>query len=142
MKAELTFIGTISTPYKALQDCPKNIDPNGPECQIVLNPDYQAGLHGLEKGQNILVLYWLGDSKVRSEPEGQVVNLQHGRGGAMKGTFALRSPVRPNPIGAAVLPIEVIEKGVVTVRGLDCLNGTRLIDIKPAIYQEVAKARG
>lgn len=107
-----------------------------------MNPDYQAGLHGLVEGQHILVLYWLGDSQVKSGQEGKVLNLQHGRGGALKGTFALRSPVRPNPIGAAVLPIEVIEKGVVTVRGLDCLNGTRLIDIKPAIYQEVAKARG
>ncbi|MFA0692944.1 TrmO family methyltransferase, partial [Vibrio splendidus] len=44
--------------------------------------------------------------------------------------------LRPNPIGAAVLPIEKIENGTVTVRGLDCLNNTPLLDIKPAIYRE------
>jgi tRNA (Thr-GGU) A37 N-methylase len=56
--------------------------------------------------------------------------------GKMSGTFSLRSPHRPNPIGAATLPIEKIEKGIVTVKGLDCLDGTSLIDIKPAILQE------
>ncbi len=53
-----------------------------------------------------------------------------------KGTFALRSPHRPNPIGAAVIPIESIDEGVIKVRGLDCLDGTPLVDIKPAIYFE------
>ena len=56
--------------------------------------------------------------------------------GSAVGTFALRSPHRPNPVVAAVLPIVQISQGSVTVRGLDCLNGTALIDIKPAILRE------
>ncbi|MEF1260984.1 TrmO family methyltransferase, partial [Vibrio harveyi] len=43
---------------------------------------------------------------------------------------------RPNPIGAAVIPIESIDEGVIKVRGLDCLDSTPLVDIKPAIYFE------
>lgn len=57
--------------------------------------------------------------------------------GEKVGIFALRSPHRPNPIGAAIVPIEKIECGVVFVKGLDCLNGTSLVDIKPAIMNEL-----
>ncbi|GAL31788.1 uncharacterized conserved protein [Vibrio maritimus] len=53
-----------------------------------------------------------------------------------KGTFALRTPHRPNPIGAAVVPIIALKGNVIIVRGLDCLTGTALLDIKPAIYKE------
>ena len=49
------------------------------------------------------------------------------------GTFALRSPNRPNPIGVAAVPLVDIAAGVVTVRGLDCLDGTPLLDLKPYI---------
>jgi tRNA-Thr(GGU) m(6)t(6)A37 methyltransferase TsaA len=94
---------------------------------LILNPEYIEGLSGLKPGQRILILYWL-DNTNRS------IMQQKKRGvGKIAGTFSLRSPHRPNPIGAATLPIEKIEKGIVTVKGLDCLDGTSLIDIKPAI---------
>jgi tRNA-Thr(GGU) m(6)t(6)A37 methyltransferase TsaA len=130
MKAVLEPIGYINTPYKDLKDCPKNIDPNGPVCHLILNSEYIEGLSGLQPGQRILILYWL-------ENTNRSIMHQKRRGvGKMSGTFSLRSPHRPNPIGAATLPIEKIEKGIVTVKGLDCLDGTSLIDIKPAILQE------
>lgn len=47
------------------------------------------------------------------------------------GTFALRSPVRPNPIGTTIARLINVHEGVLTVRGLDCLDGTPLIDLKP-----------
>jgi len=54
------------------------------------------------------------------------------------GTFALRSPHRPNPIAAAILPIENIDSGNISVKGLDCLNEAHLLDIKPAIMHELS----
>jgi tRNA (Thr-GGU) A37 N-methylase len=48
------------------------------------------------------------------------------------GTFALRSPVRPNPIASSVVELVAVEGNVVVVRGLDCIDGTPLIDLKPA----------
>jgi len=48
-----------------------------------------------------------------------------------KGTFALRSPVRPNAIASAVVELIGIDGGKLVVRGLDCLDGTPLLDIKP-----------
>ena len=47
--------------------------------------------------------------------------------------ISLRTPNRPNPIGLARLTIVDIEDGVIVVRGLDCLNGTNIVDIKPSI---------
>lgn len=51
--------------------------------------------------------------------------------GRQHGTFSLRSPVRPNPIGTTIATLIGIEGGALRVRGLDCLDGTPLLDIKP-----------
>ena len=131
MSEELKSIGRITTPYHSISECPNNIQPNnGPTCEIILDDVYQQGLLSLNRGDHILILYWLEGAKrdelIQSWDEETPT----------KGIFALRSPHRPNPIGAAVLPIEKIENGTVTVRGLDCLNNTPLLDIKPAIYKE------
>jgi len=129
MKPELNFIGYITTPYLTLEECPNNIQADGALCQITLYDEYQEGLLGLVKGDNILVLYWF-------ENTNRGINHQHAENDKqIKGTFSLRSPNRPNPIGAAVLPIEKIKSGQLTVRGLDCLNNTQLIYIKPAIHR-------
>ena len=131
MQTTLTFIGKIHTPYKSLDECPRNINFNGPECTIEFDPAYQHDLKGLETEQHIMVLYWLGDT-------GNIWNNDKpstSRGG--KGTFAMRSPIRPNPIGVAVLPIGKITADRITVNGLDCLDQTKLLDIKPAIYREI-----
>ncbi len=134
MGAILKFIGNINTPYEAIEDCPKNIDLNGPLCHLIIHEKFVEGLSGLQSGQNILILYWFEniDRNVTKQGSKKGANT----GGELIGTFALRSPHRPNPIGAAVLPIEKIDNGVVSVKGLDCLNGTHLLDIKPAIMHE------
>jgi tRNA-Thr(GGU) m(6)t(6)A37 methyltransferase TsaA len=124
---QLVFIGQISTPYERVEDCPGNIDLAGPECTLVLEPSYAKGLHGLHVGDQILILYWLEEAD-RSRLR------QHARkSGALKGTFALRSPHRPNPIGAAVVRIHRIEGNSLVVNGLDCVNRTPLLDIKPVM---------
>jgi tRNA (Thr-GGU) A37 N-methylase len=51
--------------------------------------------------------------------------------GKAHGTFALRSPARPNPIASSIVTLLSVEANVLQVRGLDCLDGTPLIDIKP-----------
>jgi tRNA (Thr-GGU) A37 N-methylase len=56
--------------------------------------------------------------------------LQNPRG-TLRGTFSLRSPVRPNPIGTSIVRFVGVEGSSVLVRGLDCLDDTPLIDLKP-----------
>ena len=80
---------------------------------------------GLENYDTIEVLYWLDQSRrdlIRQSPRSD---------GQTLGTFALRSPVRPNPIGTSMVKLVRVEKGTLVVRGLDCLDGTPLLDIKP-----------
>jgi tRNA-Thr(GGU) m(6)t(6)A37 methyltransferase TsaA len=129
-QARVTFIGHIETPYQDLDACPRNVDSQVPICHLVIEPRFQEGLFGLHGGQQILILYWLG------EAERTTLQQQSRSSGEWAGVFALRSPNRPNPIGAATLPIETFEKGRIGVRGLDCLDGTPLIDIKPAMPAE------
>ena len=123
--AALRFIGTIRTPWQSRDDCPRQGRLDGPECRLVLDPVWHDALCGLEDYQTIEVLYWLDKSRrdlVLQSPKSDARTV---------GTFALRSPVRPNPIGTSLVRLEQIEAGTLIVRGLDCLDGTPLIDIKP-----------
>ncbi len=127
MNAELQFIGRIRTPWHSRDDCPAFIDPAGPACEIVLDDRWRDGLRGLVAGQRILVLYWFDDVD-RDRP----VQTPR-RGGPPRGVFALRSPYRPNPIAAGTVTVEYLARdGRIGVRGMDCLDGTPLLDVKPA----------
>jgi len=123
--ASLYFIGRIHTPWRRRQDCPKNGRESDAVCTIVLDPRWVAGLTGLETVSHVLVLYWM--DKARRD-----LMLQAPRHYAeSRGTFALRSPVRPNPIAAAVVKLLRIDGGTLSVVGLDCLDNTPLLDLKP-----------
>ncbi len=130
MIANLKFIGKIETPFHTIDECPRNISVDGPECKLILEKEYTAGLSGLVNGQEILILYWLG------EADRSILQQNSRRTGKPAGVFAIRTPNRPNPIGAAVIRIEKISGNEIFIKGLDCLNGTPLVDIKPAILSE------
>ena len=123
--AGLYFIGQIRTPYAHREDCPHQGEFDGPECRIEVLPAYQPALLGLEKRAYVQVLYFM--HKARRDI---LVQTKRGSGEAF-GTFALRSPVRPNPIASSIVKLERIEGATLIVRGLDCLDGTPLIDLKP-----------
>ena len=61
--------------------------------------------------------------------------------GVTYGTFALRSPARPNPIGTSMVALLGIEGATLRVRGLDCVDGTPLIDLKPDRCEFTPKAK-
>jgi len=123
--ASLYFIGRIRTPWRSRDECPKNGRESDAVCTIELDPRWVAGLKGLETVSHLLVLYWM--DKARRD-----LVLQAPRHYAeLRGTFALRSPVRPNPIAASVVRLIRIENNKLAVVGLDCLDGTPLLDIKP-----------
>jgi tRNA-Thr(GGU) m(6)t(6)A37 methyltransferase TsaA len=123
--ASLYFIGCIHTPWRRREDCPKNGRESEAVCTIELDPRWVAGLAGLESVSHLVVLYWM--DKARRD-----LVLQAPRHYAeQRGTFALRSPVRPNPVAMSVVRLIKIEANRLTVVGLDCLDGTPLIDIKP-----------
>ncbi len=124
--AVVQFIGTIRTPFATRADCPRRGDPaNGPVCTLEVLPQWRPGLTGLERFAAGDILYWLDQSR-----RDLVLQAPHSSD-RLVGTFAVRSPVRPNPIGLSHVTIEAVHADRVLVRGLDCLDGTPLIDIKP-----------
>lgn len=132
MSKILKYIGEIITPYKTIEECPSNINKNGPLCEIKIYEEYRKGIFGLKSGDRIMILYWF-------DHDNRIVEISTSKNKPSNkkyGTFALRSPIRPNPIAVSVLPIEGITGNSIFVKGLDCLSGTKLLDIKPAIYDE------
>jgi tRNA-Thr(GGU) m(6)t(6)A37 methyltransferase TsaA len=124
--ASVYFIGRIRTPFKRREDCPRNTAASDAVGRVELDPRYAAGLKDLELYSHAILLYWM-DHARRDLIKQVPAHLK----GHPRGTFALRSPVRPNPIALAVVEIVGIEGTTVTVRTVDCLDGTPLIDIKP-----------
>ncbi len=124
--AGLVFIGRIRTPWTERLLCPRQGRLDGPVCRLEIDPPWRAALAGVDLYERLEVLYWL--HRARRD-----LVLQSPRNdGAVRGTFSLRSPVRPNPIGTAIVArLGPEEDGVLRVRGLDCLDGTPLLDIKP-----------
>lgn len=123
--AGLEFIGRIHTPWKSRAETPRQGREDGPICRIEVFDRWVPALKGLEEFETIFVIYWLHQSRR------DLVTQSPRSNGATTGTFALRSPVRPNPLGLSQVKLIGIERNVVSVRGLDCLDGTPLIDLKP-----------
>ncbi|MFN3657406.1 MAG: tRNA (N6-threonylcarbamoyladenosine(37)-N6)-methyltransferase TrmO [Pseudolabrys sp.] len=123
--AGVYFIGRIRTPWKARKDCPKNARESDAVCTVELDARYASGLKDVETCSHLVLLYWMDKA-----PRNLVVQAPRHHG-AQHGTFALRSPARPNPIAMSVVRLVKIEGNTLSVVGLDCLDGTPLIDIKP-----------
>jgi tRNA-Thr(GGU) m(6)t(6)A37 methyltransferase TsaA len=119
------FIGVIHTPWKTRSERPKRGQADGPICTIAIDERWHAALTGLAGHRRIQVLYWM--HRARRD----LVLQTPFRTGTTTGSFALRSPVRPNPIASSFVELVAIEGGTLQVRGLDCLDGTPLIDLKP-----------
>jgi len=123
--AGLVFIGRIHTPWAERLGCPRQGREDGPTCRIEVFEPWVAALDGITAFERLEVLYWLHKSRrdiVKQCPKSD---------GVAYGAFALRTPVRPNPIATQLVKLERVEGPNVFVRGLDCLDGTPLIDLKP-----------
>jgi tRNA-Thr(GGU) m(6)t(6)A37 methyltransferase TsaA len=123
--AALYFIGRIRTPWHSREQCPKNPRESDTVCTVELDRRWQDGLKGLETVSHVVLLYWM--DRTRRDLVLQVPRHY----GEQRGTFALRSPARPNPIAVAVARLVRIENNVLEVVGVDCLDKTPLLDIKP-----------
>jgi len=123
--AGLYFIGRIRTPWRTRDDCPKNARESDAVCTIEVDPGFAAALTGVETCSHMLVLYWMD----RARRDLVIQAPRHY--GEPRGTFALRSPVRPNPIAASVVKLIGRDGTRLSVVGLDCIDGTPLLDLKP-----------
>jgi tRNA-Thr(GGU) m(6)t(6)A37 methyltransferase TsaA len=123
--ASLYFIGRIRTPWKTRDQCPKNARESEAVCTLELDPRWAQALTDVASCSHLVVLYWMNRS--RRDLVLQVPRTY----GFGRGTFALRSPARPNPIAMSVVRLVGVEGTKLSVVGLDCLDETPLLDIKP-----------
>jgi tRNA-Thr(GGU) m(6)t(6)A37 methyltransferase TsaA len=123
--AQLYFIGRIRTPWTSRLATPRQGRHDGPVCRLEIFEPWTAAIKGVDFYSNLEVIYWLHQSRrdlVLQSPK----NNKNTRG-----TFSLRSPVRPNPIATSIVKFVAIEGNTILVRGLDCLDETPLLDVKP-----------
>ncbi len=123
--AGLYYIGRIRSPWHDRKDCPKNARESDATCTVELDEKWAAGLKDVETCTHLVLLYWM-DKAPRN-----LVLQKPAHYGVRRGTFGLRSPARPNPIAMSVVKLVGIADNKLTVIGLDCLDGTPLLDIKP-----------
>ncbi len=122
-------IGILHCNLKNRAQTPKNYDESGFAGTIEIYPQFLAALDDIRHGDTIVVLFWL-DRADRS------ILRVHPRGDASRpkrGVFSTRSPDRPNPIAVSELWVEDINDNILTVKNLDILDGTPVIDIKKKI---------
>jgi len=123
--AGLVFIGRIRTPWTSRVDTPRQGSHEGPVCRLEIFEPWVPALKGVDFYSHLEVIYWLHHSRrdlVLQSPKNNK---------STRGAFSLRSPVRPNPIGTSIVKFVALEGSTVLVRGLDCLDETPLIDLKP-----------
>ena len=122
-------IGILHCDLMKREHTPKNYDESKHVGTIEIYPEFIVGLDGIRNGNTIVVLFWL-DRADRS------ILRVHPRGDKSKprrGVFSTRSPVRPNPIAVSELLVLDINGNILTVKGLDILDSTPVIDIKKKI---------
>lgn len=127
MSAELKTIGVVRTPT---EDVPRHWSVSDVEGTLVIGEEFAAGLRDIEPGQHIVVIFTFHLSPGFS-PE--LLRQMSGDTGREMGVFSTCSPIRPNPVGMSVVEVLGISGTSIDVRGLDMLDGTPIIDIKPYI---------
>ena len=135
---ELVSIGVIRSPYHTPAEAPRQGRLSSTPSKIEICEEFAAGVGDLGGSSHIFVLYWLDRANrntLSATPPGTT---------GTRPVFSTRSPHRPNPIGIAVARVEKIEKNIITVVGLDALDGTPVLDIKPYSpgIDSIPEARG
>lgn len=129
---KLQPVGHVVSPLTDRASAPKQGDEGAPDAWIVFAPEYARAMAELAAGQDVLVLTWL-DRADRS------VLAVHPRDDLKRpetGVFSTRSPDRPNPIGLHRVRIVAVDGARVQVAGLEALDGTPVVDVKPVLGTE------
>jgi tRNA-Thr(GGU) m(6)t(6)A37 methyltransferase TsaA len=101
------------------------------EFVLAVLPTYREGLHGVVAGDRLDVLYWM--HQLPAEQRRTLkVHPQGNRKKPLRGVFALRSPMRPNPIGVSTVTVRRAEDGLLYVTGFDALDESPILDLKAA----------
>ncbi len=124
------YIGRIVSPWTSREDCPKNMRAareSGRTATVLIDEPYRLGLQNLDRVSHVVILSWF-----HHAPRNLIVQKPR-HAVEPSGTFALRSPVRPNPIGLHVVRLLSLDigSGHLELEAIDLIDGTPILDIKP-----------
>jgi len=129
---EVFPIGWVRSTLKRRADAPKQGYEGAPDARIEVEAAFQPGLDRLTPGQDLLILTWLHEA----QRDVLAVRPRRDPSKPLHGVFATRSPDRPNPIGIHRVRLLAIERGgVLHVAPLEAIDGTPVVDIKPALEE-------
>lgn len=122
---QLKEIGIVHNAYKNLMDIPRQGRMSEEISEIEIHPNFSDGLLKIEQNKHLIVLYWAHLAKR------DILKTIPPAAREIHGVFASRSPGRPNPLSLCI--VELIERNgdILRVKGLDALDGSSVIDIKP-----------
>ena len=130
---EISPIGRVHSTLKERSGAPRQGWKGAPDARLKVDPEFLECLDGIQAGQEIWILTWLHQARravLQVHPGGDTLN-------PLTGVFATRSPDRPNPIGlhrSKVLSVD--PDGWLQVQGLEAIDGTPVIDIKPVLQRD------
>ncbi|MFA7381893.1 MAG: tRNA (N6-threonylcarbamoyladenosine(37)-N6)-methyltransferase TrmO [Desulfurivibrionaceae bacterium] len=128
-------VGVVRCGLRAPADAPKNYTESGETGRLEIFPHYLEAMDGIVIGSTLVVLCWLHQARrdlLKVYPRGD-------RSRGPRGVFATRSPARPNPIAISELTVLGVQGNHIEVSGLDVIDGTPILDVKPVIAPDKEK---
>ena len=122
---QLQEIGVVHNDYKNLTDIPRQGRMSEEISEIEIHPNFADGLLRIERNKYLIVLYWAHLAKR------DILKTLPPMSKEIHGVFASRSPGRPNPLSLCIAELIAREGTILRVKGLDALDGSSIIDIKP-----------
>lgn len=124
---EFTPIGTVHSPYRELTDAPIQPRYSDEMGQVEIYPEFADGLSDLGEFSHVWIIF------IFHKSGGYELHVKPYLDEEKKGVFACRAPRRPNPIGMSLVRLESIDGNILNIKGLDMLDGTPVLDIKPYV---------
>jgi tRNA-Thr(GGU) m(6)t(6)A37 methyltransferase TsaA len=126
---EVRPIGRVESPLRERSEAPRQGDEGAPECVVRFDASVAAGLADVRAGDALLLLTWLD----RADRDVLTVHPRSNPDAPLTGVFSTRSPDRPNPIGLHRVTVVAIDGIALTVRDLEAIDGTPVLDVKPVL---------
>ncbi len=122
-------VGWVESPLTERAQAPRQGDEGAPPAWLVFQPTVADAIRDLRAGHQVIVLTWLD----RADRDVLVTRPRDDPQRPMTGVFSTRSPDRPNPVGLHRVQIDRVDGLRILVRGLEALDGTPVIDVKPVL---------